>query len=96
MNAKLIELGERRTTLAARAATERAELSQALAPWRRALAVVDQGWVAVRYLRNHAALLAGVAAFVVPLRPLPLARWLRRGWLVWRMALVVKRILRGW
>jgi hypothetical protein len=95
MNAKLIELGERRITLVARAATQRAELSQALAPWRRPLAVVDQGWVAVRYLRNHAALLAGVAAFVVPLRPLRLARWLRRGWLVWRMALVVRQVLRG-
>jgi hypothetical protein len=70
MNAKLIELGERRATLVARAATQRAELSQALAPWRRPLAVVDQGWGAVRNLRNQAALLAGVAAFVVPLRPL--------------------------
>ena len=95
MNAKLIELVERRATLVAKAASERAELSQALAPWRRPLAVVDQGWVAVRYLRNHAALLAGIVAFVVPLRPLRVARWLRRGWLVWRMALVVKRILSG-
>ena len=34
MNAKLIELAERRETLVARAATQRAELSQALAPWR--------------------------------------------------------------
>ncbi len=95
MNPKLIELAEHRTTLVARAATQRAELSQALAPWRRPLAVVDQGLVAVRYIRNHAALLAGVAAFVVPIRPLRAARWLRRGWLVWRMALVVKRILTG-
>ena len=95
MNAKLIELVERRTTLVARAATQRAELSQALAPWRRPLAVVDRGWVAVRYIRNHAALLVGVAAFVVPLRPWRVARWLRRGWLVWRMARVVKRILPG-
>ena len=84
MNAKLIELVDRRTTLVARAAIQRAELSQALAPWRRPLAVVDQGWVAVRYIRNHAALLAGVAAFVVPFRPLRVARWLRWGWRVWR------------
>ena len=95
MNAKLIELVERRTTLVARAATQRAELSQAVAPWRRPLAAVDQGWAAVRYLRNHAALLVGVAAFVMPLRPLRVARWLRRGWLMWRMALLVKRILPG-
>ena len=95
MNAKLIELAERRTTLVARAATQRVELSQALAPWRGLLAVAGEGLVAVRYIRNHAALLVGIVAFVAPLRPLRLARWLRRGWLVWRMAVVVKRILPG-
>ena len=43
MNAKLIELAERRTTLVARAATQRVELSQTLAPWRGSLAMVDRG-----------------------------------------------------
>ena len=95
MNAKLIELGEHRATLVARAATQRAEVSQALAHWRKALAVADGGWAAVRYLRSHAALLAGVAACVVPLRPLRVARWLRRGWRAWSMARVVKRMLPG-
>lgn len=93
MNAKLIDLAERRKTLVARAATQRAELAQALAPWRGPLTVVDQGLGAVGYIRSHAALLAGVAAFVVPFGPWRVARWLRRGWLVWRMALAVKRIL---
>ena len=95
MNAKLIELAERRATLVTRAATQRAELLQALAPWRRPLAVVDQGWVAVRYIRNHTALLVGIVAFVGPLRSLHLVKWLRRGWLVWRVAVAVKRILPG-
>ena len=95
MNAKLIELAKRRTTLVARAATQRAELSQTLAPWRGPLAVVDDGLVAVRYIRNHAALLVVIVAFVAPLRPLRVAKWLRRGWLVWRMAVAVKRILPG-
>jgi hypothetical protein len=95
MNAKLIQLAERRTTLVARVATQRAEVSKTLAPWRGPLAVVDEGLVAMRYIRNHAALLVGVAAFVVPLRPLRVARWLRRGWVVWRMAVAVKRIVRG-
>ena len=95
MNAKLMELAERRTTLVARATTERVELSQTSAPWRASLAMVDEGFVAMRYIRNHAALLVGVAAFVVPLRPLRVARWLRRGWVVWRMAVAVKRIVRG-
>jgi hypothetical protein len=95
MNQKLIELADRRATLVRRAATQRVELSQAMAPWRRSLAMVDQGVVAVRYIRNHAALLVGVVAFAAPFRPLRLTRWLRRGWLVWRMALMVKRILPG-
>lgn len=95
MNAKLIELAKRRKTLVARAAAQRAELSQALAPWRGPLAVVDEGCVALRYIRNHAALLVGVVAFVAPLRPLRLTKWLQRGWLVWRMAVAVKRILPG-
>jgi hypothetical protein len=95
MNAKLIELGEHRATLVARAATQRAEVSQALAHWRKALAVADGGWAAARYLRNHVALLAGLAAFLVPLRPLRVVRWLRRGWRAWSMARVVKRMLPG-
>ena len=95
MNAKLIQLAERRTTLVARAATQRVELSRILTPWRGSLAMVDEGLVAMRYIRNHAALLVGIAAFVVPLRPLRLARWLRRGWVVWRMAVAVKRFLPG-
>jgi hypothetical protein len=95
MNAKLMELTERRETLVGRAAIQRVELSQTLATWRGPLAVVDEGLVAMRYIRNHAALLVGVAAFVVPLRPLRVARWLRRGWVVWHMAVAVKRIVRG-
>jgi hypothetical protein len=95
MNAKLIELVERRTTLVASAATQRAELAQALAPWRGPLTLVDRGLGAVGYVRNYAPLLVGVVAFGLPLRPLRVARWLWRGWLVWRVARAVKRILPG-
>jgi hypothetical protein len=95
MNAKLIELAERRAVLVRRAATQRVELSQALVTWRGSLAMVDQGLVAVRYIRNHAALLVGLVAVVGPLRSLRVVKWLRRGWLVWRMAVAVKRILPG-
>jgi YqjK-like protein len=95
MNAKLIELAERRKILVARAANQRAELSQAMAPWREALAVVDRSLVAVRYIRSYAALLVGVVAFVVPLLPWRMAKWLRRDGLAWRVAHAVKRILPG-
>ncbi len=93
MKAKLIELAKHRTTLVARAAAQRTEFSQALAPWRGPLEVVDEGLAAARYIRNHAALFVGVVAFVAPLRPLRLARWLRRVWLVWRIAVAVKGML---
>ncbi len=93
MNAKLIELAKRRATLVTRAATQRSELSQALASWRGPLVAVDQGWVAMRYIRNHAPLLVGVVALVGPLRSLRVVKWLRIGWLVWRMAVAAMRIL---
>ncbi len=95
MNAKLMELAGRQTSLVARAATQRSELSQALAPWREALGGVDRGLVAVRYIRSYAALLVGVVAFVVPLLPWRMVKWLRRDGLVWRVAHAVKRILPG-
>ena len=95
MKAKLIELVERRTTLVAKIAAQRIELSRALAPWRRPLAAVDLGLGAIRYIRNHIPLLVGVAAFLVPFRPWRMAKWLQRGRLVWRVAHAVKRILPG-
>ena len=95
MKANLIKLDERRTTLVARAATQRAELAQALAPWRGPLTVVDRGLGVLGYIRNYAPLLVGVAAFVVPLRPLLVARLLRRGWLVWRAVQALNRTLPG-
>ena len=95
MNAKLIELAERRATLVDRCATQRTELAQALSPWRASLAVVDQGMLAARYLGRHPGLVVGAVAFAAVLRPKRILGWLRRGWVVWRMALAVKRKLSG-
>lgn len=95
MNAKLMELAGRQTSLVARAATQRSELSQALAPWREALAVVDRGLVTVHFIRSHAPLLAAVAAFMAPVGLRRVRKWLRRGLLVWSMARAMKRILPG-
>lgn len=95
MNAKLIELAERRATLVARAATQRTELAQALSPWRKPLAAIDQGVLMARYLARHPVLLAGAVAFAALIRPRRVFGWLRRGWVVWRMALAVKRRLTG-
>lgn len=62
MSARLAELAHRRAALIARAATQRAMLAQAYAPWRGSLAIIDRGWVAVRYIRHHPALLVGMVA----------------------------------
>jgi len=98
MNAKMIELAERRAALAAKAAAQREELSQALAHWRAPISVVDQGWAALRYLGKNPMLLGGAVAFLVALRPWRMVKWLPPGWLLWRitrMALGAKGILRG-
>lgn len=95
MNAKLTELANRRAALVTRAAAQRAALSQAYAPWRGPLAIVDQGLVAVRYIRSHPVLLVGVVALVVALRPKRVAQWLERGWVAWGAVLAVRRGLSG-
>lgn len=93
MNAKLIQLAERRATLVATAASQRSELARAAAPWRIPLSALDQGLRAVRFLKQHPALLAGTAAIVAVLRPRSLFKWARRSWLAWRIALDIKRRL---
>src|SRR5512143_1665289 len=96
MNAKLIELAERRATLMERAAAERVELSRAWAPWRKGLLILDHGAQAVRSLKNHPELAVGGVALLVVLRPWRMAKWVPRGWLLWRMvrmAIRAKQIL---
>ena len=43
----------------------------------------------MRYIRSYAALLVVAVAFVAPLRPWRMAKWLRRDGLAWRVALVI-------
>ena len=96
MNAKLVDLAERRATLVAKAAAQRAKLSQQLAPWRGPLAVVDQGVAAARYLGSHPALLAALLAFSAVSRPRRIVNWLRRGWVLWRVVRAARKRLMGY
>jgi hypothetical protein len=91
MSAKLLELAQRRAMLSARAAGQRAELEQALAPVRKTLAVVDKGIAAALYLRRNPVLFAGAVACVAVFRPRRTFTWLRRGWMVWRTVRTLKR-----
>jgi len=95
MNAELIRLAERKASLVARVGRQRAELAQALAPWNEPLAIVDKGLLAVHYLRRHPALLAGLIVFSAVLRPKGAVKWFQRGWMVWKIALTVRRRLFG-
>jgi len=93
MNERLIALAERRALLVARAAEQRDALAEAAGPIRTACYVADQGIAVASYLKLHPLLLAGgVAAFVV-LRPAFILRWLKRGFIAWRISLGFKRML---
>lgn len=98
MSTKQIELAERRAALIAKSEAQRKELAQALAPWRGPLAVIERGAEAIRSLKNHPELLAGLAVFAAVMRPWRLVRWLPPGWAIWRiarMALGAKKLLTG-
>ena len=88
MNAKLIELAERRATLVARAKTQRDDLSRALASWSSPLGIIDQGMAAVRYLKRYPVIVAGIVTLAVGFRPWRVVKWLPPGWLMWRAARV--------
>lgn len=93
MNDRLIELAERRASLVARAAIQRDDLMQILSSWRSPLAMADQALLVIHYIRSYAGLVAGVATFLVPFRSWRMAKWVQRGFLLWKMARVAKRIL---
>lgn len=93
MHNNRIRLAERRAALVAKAASQRAELSEAFAPLHRPLALADKGLFAVQYIAQHPVLLTGAVALAAAVRR---KRWflvLESGWLVWRMAIAARRKL---
>ena len=95
MNAELIRIAERKASLVSEIGRQRTELAQILEPWYEPLAIVDKGLLAIRYLKCHPVLLVGLAIVSVVLRPKFSGKWFQRGWMVWNMALAVKRGLSG-
>ncbi len=100
MNAKLIELAERRAALVERAESQRAELAQACEPWRAPLHIADRGLTVLRFIAQHKAVAIGVLAFLVALRPQLASAILRSGWLqnalvLWRAVMTLKRAVGG-
>lgn len=91
MNEKLTRLVERRERLVAQAAAQRITLAQNIEPWRMPLARVDQGLVALRYIKSHPVWIFGGAALLAALRPGRVGKWLQLGWVTWQ----VRHKLRG-
>ena len=85
MTDKSTHLIERREDLISLAAEQRTALAQAIEPWRIPLARVDQGLAALRSIKRNPAWLFGGVVFLTLLRPVRAVRWLRGGWLAWRM-----------
>lgn len=85
MNNKLMRLAERRTHLVAQIAAQRMALAQNIEPWRMPLARVDQGLAVLRYIKRHPAWIVGAVALLAALRPTGTGKWLRRGWVTWRI-----------
>jgi hypothetical protein len=92
---RLIELAERRERLVALAALQRSEFSRNLSPLKAGCAVADKGVMALRYLQQHPALVAGGVALLVALRPRKAFGWLRRGWFAWRLVQKLRQRLGG-
>lgn len=95
MSKRLIELAERRERLVALAASQRSEFSRNLSPLKTGCAIADKGVMAVRYLQQHPALVAGGVGLLVALRPRKALNWLKRGWFAWRMVQKLRQRLSG-
>lgn len=85
MNDKLTQLAARRELLVSRAAAQRLVLAQNIEPWRRPLALVDQGLNVFRFIKRHPVWIAGGSALLAMLRPERTGKWLRRGWVAWQI-----------
>lgn len=86
MSKELDRLVQRREQLVARVAKQRTTLAQNIEPWRVPLARVDQGLVALRFVRSHPAIgIVGVAALLAALRLGRVGKWLQIGWVAWQM-----------
>lgn len=84
MNQRLVAIGAKRARLIERAASERAQLAQALQSWAQPLGLVDRCIAAIRFVIAQPPLVAGAALVLVLLRPRRAFRWARRALAIWQ------------
>ena len=83
MNEKMFELMQIRGELLARIAEQREQMTEIGTHWRAPLALADEGVAAVRFLRCHPLLVAGVVTFFV-IRRRGVAGLVSGMWQVWK------------
>jgi hypothetical protein len=83
MNQRMFELMQGRAELLARIAAQREQMTEFGTHWRTPLALADQGVAAVRFLRCHPLLAAGVKNYFA-MRRRGAAGLVRRVWRVWK------------
>lgn len=91
MNAKLTELAMRRERLVARSAEQRSALAGNARGLQAPLQVADRALSIIAFVRRHPLITLAGGALAFALRPRRAGLWLRRGWLLWRLARVVER-----
>lgn len=84
MNARLIELAQRRARLQAQAEAQRRALAEQLAPLDKGLHWADRAREAAQWLGRHTHVIAAAALVVALLRPRRTLRWCRRGFVTWQ------------
>jgi len=83
MNEQMLAVMQRRGELLAKIAAQRGQVAQIGARWQAPLVLADQGLAAVRFLRSHPALVAGVVALFV-IRRRGVVGLVKSGWRVWK------------
>jgi YqjK-like protein len=86
MNKKLQLLAHRRERLVLEAAKQRVQLAQAVDVWRAPLALADQGFAVIGFIKQHPILMAASTALLVKLlRKRFIGKWFSRGLFAWQL-----------
>ena len=83
MSKRSLAVMQRRRLLLAKISGQREQLSEIAQRWQPVLHVADQGWQAMKFMRRHPVLLAGLAGLAV-LRHSGVQGLVKNSWRLWR------------
>ncbi|MDD3326257.1 MAG: YqjK-like family protein [Zoogloea sp.] len=93
MSPELVELALRKQRLQIRSAEQREALVAHARAFAPVLGGIDRIADSVRWARDNAPILSGVAIFVLVARPRAALRWARRGWISWQFLQRVRKLV---